>query len=95
MIQVTLYGTPSCRRYQKMRDAILVEAEKLGAQIQLIEIGDIESLSKINPLSLPRLYVGDELLASQNPPKADAAAQALKSLLQRQIQNESTLRQGP
>jgi hypothetical protein len=81
MFTVTLYGTPSCRRYKKMRDVILAEAQKLGAQIQLVEIGDTESLSKINPLSLPRLYVGDELLASQNPPQPDAAAQALRKMM--------------
>ncbi len=83
MIEIRLMGTSACRRYQKMRKVILAEAQKLGAEIHLTEIGDTESLSKINPLSLPRLYVGDTLLASQNPPKADAAAQALKGLLER------------
>lgn len=81
MIEVRLMGTPACRRYQKMRAVILAEAEKFGAEIHLTEIGDTESLSTIDPLSLPRLYVGDELLASQNPPKADAAAQALKKMM--------------
>lgn len=81
MIEVRLMGTPACRRYQRMRNVILAEAQKLGAQIHLTEIGDTASLSKINPLSLPRLYVGEELLASQNPPKADAAAQALKKMM--------------
>lgn len=78
MKRVTLYGTPSCRRYQRMRDSVLTEAQKLGVEIHLTEIGDTESLSKINPLSLPRLYVGDELVASQNPPKAQEIAQALQ-----------------
>lgn len=59
---------------------VLAEAEKLGAQIHLIEISDTESLSKINPLSLPRLYIGDELIASQNPPKPEVAAQAIKKI---------------
>jgi hypothetical protein len=81
MFNVTLYGTPSCRRYQKMRNVILAEAQKLGTEIQLVEVGDTGSLSKINPLSLPRLYVGDELLASQNPPKPEAAAQALRKMM--------------
>ena len=81
MFTVTLYGTPSCRRYQKMRAVILAEAQKLDKQIRLVEIGDTESLSKTNPLSLPRLYVGDELLASQNPPKPEAAAQALRKIM--------------
>ncbi len=80
MFTITLYGTPSCRRYQKMRDVILTEAQKLGAEIRFVEIGDTESLSKINPLSLPRLYIGDELLASQNPPRAEDVAQILKGI---------------
>lgn len=80
MFTVTLYGTPSCRRYRKMRAVILAEAQKLGVEIQLTEIGDAESLSKINPLSLPRLYIGDELLASQNPPGAEDVARILKGL---------------
>lgn len=79
MIEVRLMGTPSCRRYQRMRVMVLAEAEKLGAEIHLTEVGDTESLSKINPLSLPRLYIGEELIASQNPPKADVAAQALRN----------------
>lgn len=70
MIPVKLFGTPACHRYQRMRDLILAEAKKLGMEIQLTEVGDTESLSKINPLSLPRLYIGDELVASQNPSRA-------------------------
>lgn len=77
MIPVKLIGTPACRRYQRMRDLILIEAEKLGVDIQITEVGDTESLSKINPLSLPHLYVGDELVASQNPPKPQEIAHAL------------------
>lgn len=78
MKRVTLYGTPSCRRYQRMRDLILTEAQKLGVEIDLTEIGDTENLSKINPLSLPSLYVGDELVASQNLPRAQEIARALQ-----------------
>ncbi len=85
MIEVRLMGTPNCHRYQRMRDLILAEAKKLGVEIQLTEIGDTESLSKINPLSLPRLYIGDELIASQNPPKADVIVQTFKSIMQQQI----------
>lgn len=81
MIEVRLMGTPTCRRYQRMKDLILAEAQKLGVEIHLTEIGDTASLSQVSPLSLPRLYVGTELLASQNPPKPEAAAQALKSAL--------------
>jgi len=80
MIEIRLMGTPACRRYQRMRDLILAEAQKLGAEIQLTEVGDTESLSKINPLSLPRLYIGDELVASQNPPKVEDVVRALKGI---------------
>lgn len=80
MIEIRLMGTPACRRYQKMRDLILAEAPKLGAEIHINEISDTESLSQVNPLSLPRLYVGDELLASQNPPKAEDVVRALKGI---------------
>ncbi len=80
MIEVRLMGTPSCRRYQRMRDVILAEAQKLGVEIRIIEIGDTESLSQVNPLSLPRFYIGDEWIASQNPPKAEEVAQMLKGL---------------
>lgn len=78
MIPVKLFGTPACRRYQKMRDLVLTEAQKCGIEITLTEIGDTESLSKINPLSLPRLYVGGQLVASQNPPRAQEIARALQ-----------------
>ena len=81
MIEVRLMGTPACRRYQRMRDLILAEVRKLGVEIRLTEIGDTASLSQVNPLSLPRLYVGDELLASQNPPKADVISQVLSKLM--------------
>jgi len=81
MIQVTLYGTPSCRRYQKMRELVLFESDRLGITVRLKEIGDTDQLSKINPLSLPRLYIGDELVASQNPPKVQIVEQALLSRL--------------
>ncbi len=77
-MNVKLFGTPACRRYQRMRELILAEAQRLGVEIELTEIGDTESLSKINPLSLPRLYVGDELVASQNPPRAQEIARAMQ-----------------
>jgi len=77
-ITAKLIGSPACRRYQKMRTVILAEAQKLGVEIYLIETSDTESLSKFNPLSLPRMYIGDVLIASQNPPKADVASQAMK-----------------
>lgn len=81
MITIKLMGTPVCRRYQRMRDMVVNEAERLGIPIELDEISDTEQLSQINPLSLPRLYIGDELVASQNPPKAQVLEQVLLSKL--------------
>lgn len=78
MVTVTLYGTPSCRRYQRMRELVIREAERLGVPIQLDEIGDTKRLSQINPLSLPRLYIGGDLIASQNPPQAQIVGTALE-----------------
>jgi hypothetical protein len=77
MIPVKLIGTPTCRRYQKMRASVLEEAGRQKLAIQIEEVGDTETLSKFNPLSLPRLYIGDILIASQNPPKPEIISQAL------------------
>ncbi len=77
MVMVTLYGTPDCRRYQKMRELVVNASEKTGIPIELKEIGDTESLSRINPLSLPRLHIGEGLAASQNPPKPQIIEAAL------------------
>jgi len=52
-----------------MRACVVKEAERLKVDIQFEEIADIETLSQFNPLSLPRLYIGGDLVASQNPPK--------------------------
>jgi len=82
VIQITLYGTPSCRRYQRMRKLVVHEADQLGVTIQIDEVSDFTLLSQINPLSLPRLYIGGELIASQNPPQIQAVEQALLSRVQ-------------
>ncbi|MFL7870738.1 MAG: hypothetical protein AB8I58_18055 [Anaerolineales bacterium] len=60
-----------------MRTRVIEEAERLKIAIQVEEVGDMETLSRLNPLSLPRLYIGDILVASQNPPKAETITQAL------------------
>jgi hypothetical protein len=77
MVIVKLMGTPTCRRYQKMRTRVIEEAERLKIAIQVEEVGDMETLSRLNPLSLPRLYIKDISVASQNPPKAETITQAL------------------
>jgi len=68
-VSVKLVGSPDCRRYRKMRAVVLETADRLGMQVDIEEIGKTEMLSQFNSLSLPRLYIGDELVASQNPPK--------------------------
>jgi hypothetical protein len=77
MVTVTLYGTPACRRYQRMRELVLNASEKAGLSIDLKEIGDTESLSRINPLSLPRMHIGANLVAAQNPPNPQIIEAAL------------------
>lgn len=77
MIEIKLVGTPACRRYQRMRESVIHEAERLGIPIELKEIGGTEQLLQFNPLSLPRLYIGEKLVASQNPPQAQEIEQEL------------------
>ena len=71
MISITLYGTPSCRRYKKMRQLVLDEAVRLNISIHLDEIIETAQLVQFSPLSLPRLYINDQLVASQNPPRVE------------------------
>ena len=71
MISITLYGTPSCRRYKKMRQLVLDEAVRLNISIHLDEIMETAQLVQFSPLSLPRLYINDQLVASQNPPRIE------------------------
>ncbi len=79
MFTATLFGTPSCRRYQKMRKLVVEEAARLDLSIQIEEISETAQLTQFNPLSLPRLYINGNLVASQNPPKV---AQITKILTQ-------------
>jgi hypothetical protein len=82
MLTVTLYGTPTCRRYQKMHKLVLDEAARLDLPIQLDEISETEKLIQFSPLSLPRLYINGNLVASQNPPRVE---QITKMLEQEQL----------
>jgi len=68
MITITLIGTPTCRRYKKMLETVRDTANGLSIPHTLHEINDIERLSAYNPLSLPRLIINEQLVASQNPP---------------------------
>jgi len=63
-----------------MRTCVVKEAEQLKIDIRFEEIADTETLSQFNPLSLPRLYVGEDLVASQNPPKAKKIREILNRI---------------
>lgn len=79
MLTITLYGTPSCRRYQRMQKLVLDEVTRLNIPVQVNEISETEQLVQFSPLSLPRLYINDKLVASQNPPKVDQITKTLES----------------
>ena len=78
MLTVTLYGTPTCRRYKKMYKLVLDEAARLDLPIQVNEISETAQLVQFSPLSLPRLYINDKLVASQNPPKVEQITKMLE-----------------
>lgn len=63
-----LCGAPSCRRYRRMKENLLREAGRLSIEVALREVNETGRLSEFNPLSLPRLYLDGDLVASQNPP---------------------------
>jgi len=79
MIKIALFGTPQCRRYQKMRTAVQEAAAELGMEIQLEEINDSDQLSQSNPLDLPRLYLNGELIAVRNPLKSKTLVEQMRS----------------
>ena len=74
MITVTLYGTSACHRYQKMKKLVLDESVRLTLPVKMDEVSETAQLVQFSPLSLPRLYVQDELVASQNPPRRQEIA---------------------
>jgi len=78
-IPVKLIGPPFCRRYQRMRASVIEAAQRLDLTIELVEVGELAQLVQVNPLSLPRLYIGEALIASKNPPKAHIIESALAS----------------
>ena len=69
--KITLLGSPTCRRYKKMHQAVQDAFKQLKLTHTLEEINDIADLSKHNPLSLPRLMINNQLAFSQNPPRAE------------------------
>ncbi len=78
-LTATLYGTPSCRRYRRMKSRLLQAARQSGAALHLEEVTDAEALARFNPLSLPRLYLNGDLLAERNPPATEVILHHLRS----------------
>lgn len=78
MLTATLYGTLSCRRYQKMHKLVLDEAARLNLPIQVNEISETAQLVQFSPFSLPRLYINGNLVASQNPPRVEQITKVLE-----------------
>jgi hypothetical protein len=64
-----------------MRDVAVKTAEQLGLEIQLEEINDTEQLAASNLLIYPRLYIGDQLIASRNPRKAIEIKQQFQEII--------------
>ena len=79
MANIKLIGSSGCRRYQKMRTVAIQEAKHLGISFSFEEVNDMEHLVKLNPLSLPRLYINETLVASRNPPKSREMAAYLQN----------------
>ncbi len=67
-INVTLYGATTCRRYKTMRQRVLQIAKDSTINIDFREENDTAALSAYNPLHLPILMVGKQLVARANPP---------------------------
>jgi len=80
MITVTLYGTPTCRRYQRMQKLVMDEATRLNLPIQVNEVSETAQLVQFSPLSLPILYINGNLVASQNPPRGEQITKMLQEV---------------
>ncbi|MFN2152056.1 MAG: thioredoxin family protein [Anaerolineales bacterium] len=79
MVKIELFGTPQCRRYQKMCTTVQEAAAELGMEIEFEEINDSNQLSQSNPLDLPRLYLNGELIDVRNPPKFKMLVEQMRS----------------
>lgn len=68
MLEVKLVGADTCRRYKMMRELVLDEAARVGAQIELVEETEPEGILKYRTVNLPLLFIGGEKIAQGNPP---------------------------
>ncbi len=67
-IHATLYGAPDCHRYRRIKQRLSEVAAATGVAVALEEINDSATLAQFNPITLPRLYVEGQLVATRNAP---------------------------
>ena len=61
-----------------MRELVADEAARLNLPIQINEVSETAQLVQFSPLSLPRLYINNKLIASQNPPRVEQITKMLE-----------------
>jgi len=67
-VHATLYGAPDCRRYRRIKQRLSEVAAAAGVAVALEEVNDTATLAQFNPITLPRLYVEGQLVATRNTP---------------------------
>ena len=67
-LHATLYGAPDCRRYRRIKRRLNEAAAAVGVAVALEEVNDAAALARFNPVTLPRLYVEGQLVATRNAP---------------------------
>lgn len=68
MLEVKLVGSPTCHRYQRMRELVLDQVARADIPIELIEEPEAEAILKYHTVNLPMLFIGGEKIAQGNPP---------------------------
>jgi hypothetical protein len=80
MLQLKLVGVDTCRRYRRMRELVLTEAERAGIEIALVEETEVEEILKYGTVNLPLLLIGDTRIGQGNPPSRQALRKYLKEM---------------
>jgi hypothetical protein len=84
MIRAQLIGSPTCRRYQRMREILMAAAIRLDIPVDLNEINDTQRLMQFNPLSLPQFTIDGHLMAVGNPPAKTDVERRLREVSDQQ-----------
>lgn len=79
MVTIKLVGSPHCHRTERIRVLVERVIQKMDIPCRLIELNDLDEMSQYNPLNLPMLFVGKELVAVRNPPVENQIIQAILS----------------